>query len=125
MILPTTAQLLELFQKVEQVRPVVRDAGALESAVHRPRVTVFGEDGYPTLDQKAAALLDGLNRAHALVDGNKRLSLLAVIVVFHANERSRCTLDADELYALVLRAADEHMDVEDLATELAEAFVAP
>jgi death on curing protein len=124
-ILPTTAQLLELFQRVEGGKPVVRDPGALESAVLRPHVTVFGEDAYPTLDLKAAALMDGLNRSHALVDGNKRLSLLAVIFVHHANGRSRCTLDANQLHALVLRVADEHMAVEDLAAELADAFITP
>lgn len=125
MNLPTTAQLLELFAAVEGSRPVVRDAGALESAVHRPHVTVFGEEAYPTLDLKAAALMDGLNRSHALLDGNKRLSLLAVIFAYHANGRSRCTLGADELHALVLRVADEHLPVEDLAAVLADAFTQP
>jgi death on curing protein len=124
-ILPTTAQLLELFRRVEGSKSVVRDAGALESAVLRPHVTVFGEDAYPTLDLKAAALMDGLNRSHALVDGNKRLSLLAVIFAYHANGRSRCTLDADELHALVLRVASEHMSAVDLAAELAHAFIEP
>lgn len=125
MNLPTTAQLLELFRAVEGSRPVVGDAGALESAVHRPQVTVFGEEAYPTLDLKAAALMDGLSRSHPLVDGNKRLSLLAVIFVYHANGRSRCTLGTDDLHALVLRVADEHLPVQDLAAHLADAFIEP
>ena len=49
----------------------VRDIGLLDSAVHRPRVSVFGRDAYPSLDDKAAVLLESLVRNHALVDGNK------------------------------------------------------
>ena len=49
----------------------VRDIGLLDSAVHRPRVSVFGRDAYPGLDDKAAVLLESLVGNHALVDGNK------------------------------------------------------
>jgi death-on-curing protein len=40
---------------------------------------VFGADAYPDLDAKAAALLHSLARNHALVDGNRRLALAAVL----------------------------------------------
>jgi death-on-curing protein len=56
---------------------VVRDYGLLESALARPRASVFGQDAYPDLHLKAAALLDSLARNHALVDGNKRLAWTA------------------------------------------------
>ena len=49
----------------------VRDYGLLESAVARPRTTVFGEDAYPDLHLKAAALLQSLTRNHALIDGRR------------------------------------------------------
>ncbi|MBS9534733.1 type II toxin-antitoxin system death-on-curing family toxin [Mycobacterium sp. M1] len=52
----------------------VRDYGLLESALARPRATVFGEDAYPDLHLKAAALMHSLARNRALVDGNKRLA---------------------------------------------------
>ena len=35
----------------------VRDAGLLEAALARPRSTAFGEEIYPSIDAKAAALL--------------------------------------------------------------------
>jgi death-on-curing protein len=41
-------------------QPEVRDVGLLESAAHRPQDSVFGEDAYPTIDAKAAALLHSL-----------------------------------------------------------------
>jgi death-on-curing protein len=53
--------------------PEVRDYGLLESALARPQSTVFGEDAYPGLHEKAAALLHSLVSNHALIDGNKRL----------------------------------------------------
>jgi hypothetical protein len=47
----------------------VRDVGLLESAAHRPSATVFGDEAYPDIHVKAAALLQSLVRNHALVDG--------------------------------------------------------
>lgn len=59
------------------VQPVVRDLGLLESALARPQASAFGVDAYPTLHEKAAALLESLARNHALIDGNKRLAWVA------------------------------------------------
>lgn len=58
----------------------VRDIGLVDSACHRPATTVFGEDAYPTLLEKAAALLHSLTANHALVDGNKRTAWLSTVV---------------------------------------------
>ncbi|MBN2981587.1 MULTISPECIES: type II toxin-antitoxin system death-on-curing family toxin [Cohnella] len=54
----------------------VKDHGLLESAVHRPQQSVFGEDAYPTLFDKAAALLDSLVKNHCFHNGNKRTAYL-------------------------------------------------
>lgn len=56
---------------------LVRDVGLLESALARPQASAFGEDAYPDLNVKAAALLESLARNHALIDGNKRLAWVA------------------------------------------------
>lgn len=82
----------------------LRDAGLLDSAAHRPQVTVFGEDAYPTLMGKAAVLLESIVRNHALVDGNKRLGWLAIVVFLGLND---VDLDApdDEAYDLVVSLA--------------------
>ncbi len=50
----------------------VRDLGALESALAQPRMTFGGEDLYPTLADKAAALGFSIIMNHPFVDGNKR-----------------------------------------------------
>ncbi|SFE87867.1 death on curing protein [Paenibacillus algorifonticola] len=54
----------------------VKDHGLLESAVHRPKQSVFGEDAYPNLFDKAAALLESLVKNHCFHNGNKRTAYL-------------------------------------------------
>lgn len=54
----------------------VKDHGLLESAVHRPTQSVFGEDAYPDLFAKAAALLESLVKNHCFHNGNKRTAYL-------------------------------------------------
>ena len=75
---------------VEQALRIARAAigGPVEYAIsgcsnprlQRPRASVLGEDAYPDLITKAAALFHSLARNHPLVDGNKRLAWLATYV---------------------------------------------
>ena len=69
--------LLEIARGAVGGDVAVEDYGLLESALARPGASVFGEDAYPDLHLKAAALLHSLARNHALVDGNKRLAWTA------------------------------------------------
>lgn len=96
---------------------VVRDAGLLAAAVGRPQVTVFGDDAYPTFEDKAAALLHSLVRNHALVDGNKRLAWSAARVFCLLNGRE-LTYTVDEAEDLMLSAASGQVDVPQIAAWL-------
>jgi death on curing protein len=99
----------------------VRDPGLLESAAGRPQATAFGSDAYQGLDAKAAALVHSLARNHALLDGNKRLALGALIAFCGINGR-RLTLTNDAAYDLIMQIAGGTLDsVEDIAAVLAEA----
>ena len=89
---------------------VVRDAGLLAAAAGRPQVTVFGDDAYPTFEDKAAALLHSLVRNHALVDGNKRLAWSAARVFCLLNGRE-LTYTVEEAEDLMLSAASGQVDV--------------
>lgn len=95
----------------------VRDIGLLDSAAHRPQTSVFGEDAYPTLDEKAAVLLESIVRNHPLIDGNKRLGWLAVYVFYG---RNGVVLDApfDAAYDLVIGVATGEFDYHQVATVL-------
>ena len=92
---------------------VIRDAGLLASAAARPQASAFGEDAYPDLHTKAAALLHSIADNHALVDGNKRLAWRACAVFLGLNGR-RPHATQDEVVNLLVAVADGSLD--DVAT---------
>ncbi len=95
----------------------VRDVGLLDSAAQRPRSSAFGEDAYPTLALKAAALLHGLAGNHALVDGNKRIAWFATTVFLDLNS-CRSDLDDQTAFELVMDVAASDLAVEAIAQRL-------
>jgi death-on-curing protein len=98
--------------------PEIRDVGLLEAAVARTRASVFGEEAYPDLDTKAAALLHSIVTGHALVDGNKRLGWVSVRLFYRLNGRD-LRLPADDAFDLVASVADGSLrDVSDIAARL-------
>lgn len=54
----------------------VTNRGQLESALARPMHAFGSQMVYPTLMERAAALLHGVATAHAFFDGNKRTAWL-------------------------------------------------
>ncbi|WP_037907117.1 type II toxin-antitoxin system death-on-curing family toxin [Actinacidiphila yeochonensis] len=104
------AELLDLAARLG--RPDVRDRGLLESALARPRAAVFGQDAYPGVWEKAAALMVSLVRNHPMVDGNKRLAWYAAWVFLHLNgHRLRPGFDVDEAEAFVYAVAQGELDI--------------
>ena len=98
----------------------IRDVGLLQSAVARPQATAFGDEAYPDLDQKAAALLHAVVGGHPLVDGNKRLGWVATRLFYRMNGAD-LRADQDEAYALVVSVARGEMrDVLAIADRLAK-----
>lgn len=96
---------------------VVRDVGLLAAAAGRPRVTVFGDDAYPTFTDKAAALLHSLVRNHALVDGNKRLAWSATRIFCLLNGRD-LIYTVDEAEDMMIGAASGQLEVPEIAAWL-------
>ncbi|PRY39375.1 death-on-curing protein [Geodermatophilus tzadiensis] len=95
----------------------VADVGLLDSSAGRPRAQAFGQDAYPTLPLKAAALLHSLAKNHPLVDGNKRLAWLAAVVFLDVNGHAP-DLDDDAAFALVMDVSACSVPVEDIAERL-------
>jgi death on curing protein len=111
----TLPELLYVAERTLGPGVEVRDYGLLEAALARPQATAFGKDAYRGLDRKTAALLHSVARNHALVDGNKRLAL-AALLAFHGLNGRRLTLTNDEAYDLVIAVAAGDLDtVEDIA----------
>lgn len=98
----------------------IRDVGLLDSAVARPRSTVFGSDAYPTIWTKAAALLQSIVINHALVDGNKRLGWMATVTFVALNEDiDIASVDLARAYDLIIDVAtNSSMLVDDIADRL-------
>lgn len=97
---------------------VVRDVGLFEAALARPRASAFGEDAYPDLHTKAAALLASLVRDRALADGNKRLGWVAGRLFYVLNDHD-VRAPEDDAYELVMRLAEgTTVDVVDVAAVL-------
>ncbi|MBA3417115.1 MAG: Fic family protein [Geodermatophilaceae bacterium] len=110
----------ELLHVAERVlgEVAVRDVGLLEAASGRPQATAFGQDAYPDLVAKAAALTHSLARNQGLVDGNKRLALAGSLAFLGMNGQ-RLTLSNDEAYELVMAVATGSLDdVADIADVL-------
>jgi death-on-curing protein len=92
----------------------LRDRALLESALARPQMTFGGEDLYPDIPAKAAALLHSLVANHPFVDGNKRVGAHAGIVLLLANDVEP-TFSPAQLVDITLAVARGEVSAEALA----------
>jgi death-on-curing protein len=81
----------------------LRDLGALQSALAQPAMTYGGQDLYPSLAEKAAALGFSLIQNHPFVDGNKRVG--------HAALETFLVLNGAELESSIDEAEGTILDV--------------
>ncbi len=77
--------------------PVLRNPDGLASAVGRPQQSAFGEDAYPSLSLKAAALMQSLAENQPFVDGNKRIAWICGKVFLGLHGVSMKATDAEAL----------------------------
>ena len=97
----------------------IRDLNALESAIAQPKMSVGGEDAYPTIEQKAAALCFSLASNHPFVDGNKRIAHATMEVFLLLNGRE-IQSNIDEQERIMLGVASGRISREELEKWLAE-----
>lgn len=121
---PTLADVAGIARKLG-VR--IRDAGLVESAVARPQTSVFGEDAYPDLWTKAAALLHSLVNNHPFVDGNKRIGWIVAIAFLLQNQAITIAqldeTDQDVAYDLVIGVTESRLtEVAEIAAALRKLF---
>jgi death on curing protein len=110
--------LLEIARAAIGGDVAVRDYGLLASALARPRASVFGQDAYPDLHLKAAALLHSLARNHALVDGNKRLAWTACRTLLAINDHW-ITASEDDRFNFAIEVATGAMpELDEIAEQL-------
>lgn len=115
----TASELYNINVEILDGDTLVRDLHLLTSAARRPMITLFGQEQFPTLIDKAAALLHSLAYHHLFMDGNKRTALQAVTIFLNLNGYD-LTWDAQTEYAFILDVAQGKYDVPAIA-----AFLAP
>ncbi len=101
----------------------VKDANLLDSALAQPQMTFGGEDFYPTLAEKAAALAFSLIQNHPFNDGNKRTGHAAMVLFLDINGCDFAD-DLDEQERVILAVAASKMEREEF-TEWVKAHVVP
>ena len=94
--------------------PGVRDLGLLETAIARPRATFDGQDLYPDLYAKAAALMVGLVNNHSFIDGNKRVGVTAA-ALFLVRNGLQLRVGNEELEQVTLAVAQGPLAVDQMA----------
>ncbi len=95
----------------------LRDPGLLESAVARPQASFDGEELYPDLWTKAAALLQSLIKNHPFVDGNKRTAVTATAIFLELNHH-RLIASNDEVLHFAVQTAGGQAELEEIAAWL-------
>ena len=113
-------EVLAIHDALVPAQPQIRDVGAIQSALGRPRATAFGEDAYPTIWGKAAALLHSLACNHGWVDGNKRTAWTASMTFLEVNGHPLDPgFNQSEAEDLVVNVAEGRIsDVSEIASEL-------
>lgn len=97
----------------------IRDIGLLESALETPFQSYGGEELYPSIQAKAARLCYGLVKNHAMVDGNKRIGVHAMLVFLSVNGYE-LEYTQRELSDLILDVAADKKQYEDVLQWLLE-----
>mgnify|MGYP001427148157 CR=1 FL=1 len=83
-VIAINVAMIQKYSPDEQIG--VKDYGLLESAVYRPKHTVFGENAYPTIFVKAASLFESLGQNHPFQNANKRTAFTSLLMFLKVNE---------------------------------------
>jgi len=116
---------LELEDALQQIAAVgfyLKDLGLLDSALARPKTTLFGEDAYPTLELKAAAMVHSIIKNHAMVDGNKRTSWFMLSSFLYINGYF-IEMTADEGMEFTLGIATDKLSLDEAAAMIRKHMV--
>jgi death-on-curing protein len=110
----TYVELSDALEVIQKLGFFVKDVGLLDSALARPRTTVFGEDAYPSLPIKAAAMSHSIIKNHALVDGNKRTTWALMVAFLFLNDFKH-NFTADEGYDWTMALATDAITIDEAA----------
>lgn len=92
----------------------VRDASALDAALHMPQAQFSGQLLHPTILHMAAAYGFHLSQNHPFLDGNKRTAGMAMFTFLRINGLEPIATEA-EYYNTMMAVASGQMSKEQLA----------
>lgn len=113
---PTYSELIFINGKIHNSRAImtgkqkVRDIDLLLAAVERPKSSAFGQDAYPTLQEKAVALLHSVTRNHPFKDGNKRTGTVGALFLLAINGE-RVVWHPPEALEIIVALAEGRRDM--------------
>ena len=100
----------------------VRDLGLLDSALVRAQTRLYGQDAYPTLQLKAAAMVHSVINNHPMVDGNKR-SAWVILNFFLALNNRQLRSSQDKAYEFIMSIAEKRIELEEIAAWLEDHMI--
>lgn len=109
-----TAEQVIRINEVEVGPNLLADFGLVDAAVQRPMQSAFGQDAYPSIHDKAAALFHSLVKNHAFIDGNKRTAVVALGVFLRLNGW-KLAAEQGQIVDLTVGVADGTIDIVTLA----------
>lgn len=112
----------DALQVVDRYGFHIRDVGLLASALARPATTVMGEEAYPGLAVKAAALMESVARFHPLIDGNKHTAWTLKVLLLWINGY-RHDFTTSEAFDLVVGVAAGDIDLRESAVAISKHLV--
>lgn len=95
-----------------------RDVARIDAVVATQIQSVFGQELYQTIYDKAAALASGIIGDHPFIDGNKRTGIMTALLFLNLNEHDTSSLQDNELENFAVRIAIDHLSVPEIATWL-------
>lgn len=100
----------------------VRDLGLLDSALVRAQTRLYGQDAYPTLQLKAAAMVHSVINNHPMVDGNKR-SAWVILNFFLVLNNRQLRSSQDNAYEFIMSIAEKRIELEEIAAWLEDHMI--
>ncbi|PJF23570.1 MAG: type II toxin-antitoxin system death-on-curing family toxin [Phototrophicales bacterium] len=115
----SAAEIYSINEEILGKQPIVINRHLLRSAAKRPFQHLFGQEAYPTMIEKAAALLHTLAHDHLFIDGNKRTAQQAVTRFLKENG-IEIHWTAQAAYDLILEIAKGQLDIPEIAQWLSK-----
>jgi death-on-curing protein len=100
----------------------VKELGLLESALARPKTTLFGEDAYRTIELKGAAMMHSLKLNQPMLDGNKRTAWFMLTSFLFINGY-HLEMSTDQALRLTLGLATDELNLDEAAAMIRDHLI--